>query len=588
MKLVVSTVICILFVLLPGISSVTEAAPVTSSAPGDSNEYIYEPPETANEFTVDPESWRRINDPVSANTAIYNAIMSMTPEQRSSGDALDTAALFIETATRAGAGKAMTGDVSLSVAVLSELANTAKGILAGADNVLAHENVNLLRYLRTNVSIKTDEGKALVVSFPDDISGVAFDNVTVGAEFVSVTLNRNGIRSGGRIEVRRGESIEYREEPVDDGESPEPETGGQSPGDVNSRVNVSGGGFWSSFNPIDFWSLGVIALILIVWKVLAAYKHRFRTWVVPTFCALAIGINACTYFLPGNNEKDQAADRPASSVAGGNTQVSSGNPGQADGADMAGAAAVVEIIMSEGVRATISLPAVGGEKESLVLLNEEGIPQYSKYNPVTDMIDTRIRESGVYTLKEYTVDFVDTEQKNALVKEVISQLASRGIMTGTTDGFFFPDKPITRAELVSVIVRAFDLLDPDAVSGFADLNRNDWYYTAVATAEREGLIIGYEDNTFRGELDIPKEQLVTITANTLIERMGYIVPDEIGELLSVFPDHGEIAEWSEGRIALATQSNILIYRTDSLFAPHSIMTRGDAAIILYRVFSKVW
>jgi hypothetical protein len=32
----------------------------------------------------------------------------------------------------------------------------------------------------------------------------------------------------------------------------------------------------------------------------------------------------------------------------------------------------------------------------------------------------------------------------------------------------------------------------------------------------------------------------------------------------------------------------MIYRADSLFAPQSIMTRGDAAIVLFRVFSKVW
>jgi len=248
----------------------------------------------------------------------------------------------------------------------------------------------------------------------------------------------------------------------------------------------------------------------------------------------------------------------------------------------------IEIIMSEGVRATVSLPAVGGEKDFLVLLNENSVPQYSKYNPVTDMIDTRIRESGIYTLKEYSVSFIDVEQKNDLMKEAISQLASRGIMTGTTDGFFFPDKPITRAELVSAIVRAFDLLDPDAVSRFTDLSKSDWYYAAAATAEREGLISGFEDNTFRGEIDIPKDQLVAITANTLIERMGYIVPGEIEELLAVFLDRPDIAAWSEKRIALATQSNILIYRTDSLFAPRSIMTRGDAAIILFRVFNKVW
>ena len=613
----------------------------------DSDEYDYGPLAPGGGLNIQPEVFRRITDPLSANTAIFEAIASMTPEQRRSGDALDMAALFIEAAVRAGASTAASGEVPLSAAVLSDLAGTANGILSGAGSALKHENVGLLRTLRTNISIKTDERQSLVVSFPDDVSGVAFDNVTVEAAFASVTLNKASIRSGGMVELRMLPATDAKGAggEGDAGDAGEPGTGGQPPGNGSGKESASGGsegsgsannggasgsselsgsasggnatggstsggsagGLLDNFNPLDFWSAGVVALIFVVWGVLAALKHRFRAWVVPTFCALAIAINACTYFLPDSDAaKSPDAARPPSSADGGNELAAGGSNAQANagkdneqagtgkdnaqtgGDDFALDTGIIEVIMSEGVRATVSLPAVGGEKDYLVLLDESGAPQYSKYNPVTDTVDTRIRESGIYTLKEYAVSFIDVEQKNDLMKEAISQLASRGIMAGTTDGFFFPDKPINRAELVSAIVRAFDLLDPEAVSRFADLSRSDWYYAAAATAEREGIISGFEDNTFRGETDIPKDQLVAITGNTLVERMGYIVPVKVEDLLAVFKDRKDIAAWSEDRIALAAQSNILIYRTDSLFAPRSIMTRGDAAIILFRVFNKVW
>ena len=544
------------------------------------SEYEYDQPPPGGGFRVSPELWRRITDAQSANAAIYEAIASMTPEQRRSGDALDMAALFIETAVRAGASRKAAGEVSLSAGVLGDLSGTARGILASADNSLMLENVSLLRNLRTNISIRTEETESLIVSFTDNVSGVAFDNVTVEAEFASVTLNRNSILNGGKVEVRIGEPGDGSARSSD-------------PGDGGGQDNPGRGGdesFWDIVGPLDFWSVGVVALILVLWRVLASRKHRFRSWVVPAFCALAVGINVCTIlFFNARYKAETAAGRPGTYEIDGNTQNDgSGESGQNDGTTLARIEGGIEVIMSEGVRATVSLPAVGGEKDYLVLLNEDGIPQYSKYNPVTDMIDTRIRESGVYTLREYSVSFVDVEQKNELMKEAISQLASRNIMTGTTDGFFFPDKPITRAELVSAIIRAFDLVDPDATSTFADMDRSDWYYSAIASAQREGIVEGFADNTFRGDVDIPKDQLVVVTANTLIERMGYIVPGEIEELLAVFFDRVNIAGWSEGRVALAAQSNILIYRTDSLFAPRSIMTRGDAAIILYRVFNKVW
>jgi len=126
------------------------------------------------------------------------------------------------------------------------------------------------------------------------------------------------------------------------------------------------------------------------------------------------------------------------------------------------------------------------------------------------------------------------------------------------------------------------------VSSFTDVSRNDWYYSAVATAERERLLDGFEDNTFRGNTQIPKDLMVVVTANMLIDQMGYLVPTDIEAELARYLDRNEIERWSEDGVSLATQSNVLIYRIDGLFAPKSIMTRGDAAIVLYRVFNKVW
>jgi hypothetical protein len=205
---------------------------------------------------------------------------------------------------------------------------------------------------------------------------------------------------------------------------------------------------------------------------------------------------------------------------------------------------------------------------------------YSKYNPVTDTIDANVKQNGTYTLKEYSIDFTDIENKNALMKEAVTQLASKGIMRGTTETSFKPDAPITRAEFISAIVRAFDILDIHAQTSFTDTVKSDWYYSAIATAEKERLIAGFEDNTFRGELDIPKEQLTVVSANTLIEYMGYKIPRDIDNELMVYLDRDDIAAWAKSGVALATRSGCMVYRTDFNFAPQSVMTRGDAAVVL--------
>jgi len=533
--------------------------------------YIYEPSSSGGELIIRPEALQNITDAPSAGSAISGLLSSMTAEQKNSGDALDLAALFIENAVRAGASTPDSGELSVQATILDDLTGTASMILAEADDTLRNEDVELLRKLRTNVSIKTEEKDSLTVAFPDDVSGLGFDNVTFEADFASVTVNKNQMFQGSQISIK---ALYPEEDEISLSGMPIRNQGDAEP---RSTIMESIDRFFRSIDPLDYWSAGVIVLILILWIVLAACKHRFRAWVVPTFCLLAVAVNAYTYMqkYDGLLPWQRHGSDSLSDIDG---------PDESRDVDADG----VEISLGEGMSATVSMKATGDKKDFLILLDENGEPQYSKYNPVTGMIDTNIWKSGMYRLREYTTNIVDVSHENELMIKAITQLAARNVMAGTIDGYFYPSKPISRAELVSAVIRAFDMLDTSAESGFYDLQKTDWYYAAVATAEKERLVEGFEDNTFRGGLDMPKDQLVAIAANTLVERMGYFIPKDIEALLVMYQDRAEIAEWYEGRVALATLSNIMIYRTDGLFAPDSIMTRGDAAIILYRVFSKVW
>jgi alpha-tubulin suppressor-like RCC1 family protein len=494
-------------------------------AGGDDNNsgpsgYIYAPDGPGGRFIPSPTVLPGVTNPSSAINAIDGTLKSLTPEQRGSGDALDDLALFIENAVRRGASADLSGEeLELAADLLRDLTVSAQDILKNADESLVSEGIGLLRGMRTNISIRSEETEAISISFPDELSDLGFDFVTVETGFAAVTLHRFDILSGDEIEMKQ----------------------------------IAGGGKRDIIDYVlDFWSVGAVLLIFVIWAILFACKKRLRLWVVPTFCAIALGINAWFYF----------------------TSDSTGGPG-------------IAINMTEGATAIISLPAEGDGIEYLALFNEDDELQYSKFNPLTGTIDARVRDSGVYTLKESKVEFSDIEDKPELMREAITQLASRGIMQAAGDGLFNPDGTITRAEVVAVIVNAFDILDKSAESTFTDMDESDWYYHAVASAAREGLVSGHGDGTFGGEAEIPKEQLVAMCTNTMTRRMGYRFPDDIEKYLTGYLDRGELS-WSGQHIALATQSNIMIYRDDGLFGPSGIMTRGDAAIILYRVFCKVW
>ena len=507
--------------------------------PGRPGQYETERPGPGHGGSVaGPDDLREINDPESADKVIEDILTSMTPEQRESGDALDETALFLENAVSRGSGEGMPRDGELSADVLGNLTGNANEIMDNTRNLMTIEEIRLLRDIRTDVSIRTDDREAFQATFPDDVSDVGFDNVVIESDFVSVKLPNSSINVGDAIEVR---NLNF---------------GGSSGSSGSER---SGRGFKLQ----DFWSIYIVLIIFILWGILWLNNHKFRAWVVPTFCLIAVGVNLIILFASGDSGVPIGLNRERTTD-------------------------LIEVVMSDGMDAVISLPATEAEKDTLVMFNADGEPHLSKYNPVTGTIDTSISASGVYELREYSVDFNDIEDKDAMMKEAITQLASRNIMTGNAEGAFNPDDLITRAEFISAAIRVFDMLDYDAVTGFIDVTRSDWYYHAVATAEQENLMSGFEDNTFRGDNRIPKDLMVVITANMLIEQMGYIVPPDIEAEIQRYLDREEIERWSEDGIALATQANILIYRIDGMFAPQSTITRGDAAIVLYRVFNKVW
>jgi hypothetical protein len=409
-------------------------------------------------------------------------------------------------------------------------------------------NEGLLRHRRTNLNFESNETNELHVAFPDDVSDIDFDRVTIEAEFASVTLNREHIVPGGEVRL-----LQVRDHRGHVYESGRDDDGGMMAflGQERGALELLG----------DFWSVLVVAVFVITWLVLARFNIKLRLWVVPTFSIIAIGINVA--MVVNRSEHD-----PLRYIEGDGT--------------------VIQVTMTEGKRAVVSIPAYTDTPESLVLLSADGEPQYSKYNPVTGNIDSNIRESGVYVLREHTVSFADIEDKSQMMKDAIVRLASRNILHGTEDGYFYPDMPITHAEFVSAIVMAFDMLDLNAQTTFTDVGSNDWYFRAVATAEQAGLIIGFEDNMFRGSSDIHRDYLTQIASNSLVERMGYFIPSNVEGWLARYVDRPEIIELYEDGVALATQTNIVIQRTDSRFAPKTVMTRGDAAIVLDRLFNRVW
>ncbi|WP_181186170.1 C40 family peptidase [Alkalicoccus urumqiensis] len=110
-------------------------------------------------------------------------------------------------------------------------------------------------------------------------------------------------------------------------------------------------------------------------------------------------------------------------------------------------------------------------------------------------------------------DDVDTSHVSS---DSIGAVAEAGYMNGIGSGLFEPDRVLTRAELAVVLANLFELdLSPEGNAPFDDLELTHWAYPAVEAMHRDGLIGGYEDGTFRAANDVTRAEAVTMLLRAL-------------------------------------------------------------------------
>ncbi len=110
--------------------------------------------------------------------------------------------------------------------------------------------------------------------------------------------------------------------------------------------------------------------------------------------------------------------------------------------------------------------------------------------------------------------FVDVSSKE-WYSSYIGYLEKYNVINGYNDGTFKPDASVTRAEFVAMTVRYYDLFNDVNRTGnsvkYTDVASSYWAYTDIAFAKNIGWLNGYADGTFKGDNNITRAEVVTVT-----------------------------------------------------------------------------
>lgn len=167
---------------------------------------------------------------------------------------------------------------------------------------------------------------------------------------------------------------------------------------------------------------------------------------------------------------------------------------------------------------------------------------------------------------------------DAWYAEAIRYCQAHGIMEGTGGAAFSPNASMTRAALAAILYRAAGAPSVEAAPDFTDTAPGAWYSGAVSWAVETGVLSGYGNGAFGADDPVTREQMAAV--------LWRYAGSPAGAGAEAFSDAASISAWAQPAVNWARSGGILTGRAGNRFDPKAAVTRGEAAVILYRCLER--
>ncbi len=203
-----------------------------------------------------------------------------------------------------------------------------------------------------------------------------------------------------------------------------------------------------------------------------------------------------------------------------------------------------------------------------------GKPKEKESAPVYQGPESTIIEAGAKDL---------SDARNHWAAEEIFELYDKGIIKGRTENEFDPNGQITRAEFVAILVRAMGVESVAYKGSFGDVSSGQWYADVLETAKANGLFDGSEGQAYPDRA-ISREEMVQIIVRAYEKVCGEI---SVGGGFLEYGDAAGISTWARNAVIKATEVSLVQGTEDGSFAPKSNTTRAESAVIISRLMKHL-
>lgn len=173
--------------------------------------------------------------------------------------------------------------------------------------------------------------------------------------------------------------------------------------------------------------------------------------------------------------------------------------------------------------------------------------------------------------------FKDIDEENPYY-QAIAYLRAQGVVSGYEDETFRPDQAVSRVEALKLLFAGFNKeLATGATLAFPDTDSGAWYAPYVAAAQRDGVARGYPDGSFRPANPVNRVEFIKMLAGAVGMDVDPVVVGNPYEDVHYL-------EWFAPYAQFVKITNVGPWLSEKL-EPSKPMTRGEVAEMIYRLLA---
>ncbi|MFD2672004.1 S-layer homology domain-containing protein [Marinicrinis sediminis] len=230
---------------------------------------------------------------------------------------------------------------------------------------------------------------------------------------------------------------------------------------------------------------------------------------------------------------------------------------------------------------TIKLKAKPGANKDVAgvyYIGDDGELEYVGGKWEGNTLVVEVNHFSKYAVLELNKQFTDVEGHWA--QKVIQSMAAKQIISGKSEDRFAPNEQVTRAEFVSLLVRALGLKSESKGSSFTDVAEGAWYAGSVEAAVQAGIVTGTSTSTFTPDANITRQEMAIMLLRAYEKRTGHT---SVSAAELTFDDVNQISSWATESVQTIVSLGLMNGHSEQHFNPQGHATRAESAQVVYNL-----